>query len=47
MKNLFKSIKIVKNNKKCTSTKSTITSRDVERINAGNSTSAWGIVFYR
>ena len=47
MKNLFKSIKLVKNNKKCTCVKNAITSRDVERINAGNSTSAWGIVFYR
>ena len=47
MKNVLKAIKFVKSNKKCTSVKHSITSREVERINAGNSTSAWGIVFYR
>lgn len=46
MKSLLKALNIVKNNKKCTSKKD-ITSHDVERINAGNSTSTWGIVFYR
>lgn len=47
MKNVLKAIKFVKSNKKCISVKHSITSREVERINAGNSTSAWGIVFYR
>lgn len=47
MKNLLKAINFVKFNKNRTNTKQSITSREVEHINAGNSTSAWGIVFYR
>lgn len=46
MKTLLKSFKLVKKSKKSTNNK-VITSLDVERINAGNSTSTWGIVFYR
>lgn len=47
MKNLLKAIKFVKSDKKRTNVRHSITSREVEHINAGNSTSAWGIVFYR
>lgn len=47
MKNLFKALNLVKNSKKSTNGKVTVSSNEVERINAGNSTSAWGIVFYR
>lgn len=46
MKTLLKSFILVKKSKKSTNNK-VITSLDVERINAGNSTSTWGIVFYR
>lgn len=45
MKTLLSALNIVKNHKKCT--KNQIVSREVERLNAGNSTSAWGLVFYR
>lgn len=47
MKQLFQSLNFVKSDKKYTNTKKPISTYDVEKLNAGNSTSAWGIVFYR